>query len=122
MRLTAKEAHYALEVLLDQGKLREAQVRAALRRRREEIEHLRKRLAALEAGGPANSARRRARRAVRRAKLSPRVRKLRRLQGRYMGYVRRLNAAQKAKVRAAREKSGMLSAIRLAASFARREP
>ena len=54
---------------------------------------------------------------VRRIKMSPRVRALRKLQGKYMGYVRRLKAAEKARVRSVREKQGMASAIRLAKSL-----
>jgi len=49
--------------------------------------------------------------------MSPRVRALRQLQGKYMGYVRRLKPAEKARVRAMREKQGMVAAIRLARSL-----
>jgi hypothetical protein len=37
-----------------------------------------------------------------------------------MGYVRRLKPAEKARVRAVREKEGMQAAIRLAASLAKK--
>lgn len=46
-----------------------------------------------------------------RRKLSPKVRAQRRLQGQYMGHVRRLTAAQKKAVAAVREKSGYPAAI-----------
>jgi hypothetical protein len=49
--------------------------------------------------------------------MSPKVRALRRLQGKYMGYVRRLKPAEKARVRSVREKQGMEIAIRLAQSL-----
>ena len=52
-------------------------------------------------------------------RLSPKVRALRRQQGRYMGLVRRLKAGQKARVRAVREKKGLPAAIRLALSLGR---
>jgi len=117
MELTANEARYALAVLMKQGKLRPAQVRAALRWRREEIRQLREKLAALEGLASPGTA---AKRAAGRRRLSPRVRNLRRLQGRYMGFVRRLDPAKKAKVRAVREKQGLLPAIRLAASLAKK--
>ncbi|HMA17394.1 MAG TPA: hypothetical protein VKS03_03055, partial [Thermoanaerobaculia bacterium] len=53
----------------------------------------------------------------RRVAISPKVRALRRLQGKYMGYVRRLKPAEKARVRAVREKQGMEAAIRLASTL-----
>jgi hypothetical protein len=120
MQLTADESHYVLATLLRKGKLRASVVRATLRGRREEIRELREWLAALEGPGAGSAAPVR-RVAVRRRRLSPRVRRLRRLQGRYMGLVRRLPAAKKAKVRAMREKRGMGPAIRLAASFAKKK-
>ena len=55
----------------------------------------------------------------RRVAISPKVRALRRLQGKYMGYVRRLKPAEKARVRTVREKQGMQAAIRLASSLAK---
>jgi hypothetical protein len=50
--------------------------------------------------------------------MSPKVRALRRLQGKYMGFVRGLKPAEKARVRAVREKQGMGAAIQLASSLA----
>ena len=130
MKLTPGQSHYVLGVLLSSGRLREGHVRTALKNREEEIRALRERLASLEqlsaaAGGAPRGRRRRAARAarvarrVRRAPLSARVRALRRLQGKYMGYVRRLKAGEKAKVRAVREKQGMGAAIKLAQSLAK---
>jgi hypothetical protein len=129
MKLTPGQSHYVLGVLLSSGRLREGHVRNALKNREEEIRALRERLASLEqlsaagAGAPRGRRRRAARarvvRRVRRAPLSARVRALRRLQGKYMGYVRRLKAGEKAKVRAVREKQGMDAAIKLAQSFAK---
>src|SRR6185437_15268338 len=127
MKFSPSQAHYALNVLMSQGKLRVAHIRKALKNREQEIRSLRERLAALEHFGPGASARavrrpgRPARAAgkkrVRRIKITPRVRALRKLQGKYMGYVRRLKAAEKARVRAVREKQGMEAAIRLARSL-----
>jgi hypothetical protein len=125
MNLTPGQSHYVLQTLVASGKIRVNQVKAALKGRQKEIVDLRQRLAALEGlGGSSRAAaaparRTRARKTVRRrARLSPKVRALRRLQGRYMGYVRRLKAAEKARVRAVREKQGMEAAIRLASSLA----
>jgi hypothetical protein len=132
MNLTPQQSHYVLKVLMADGRIRASQVERALKSRQDEIRSLKERLASLEAmGGPgsAGSARSgrgaRARRGgrsapVRRRRMSPRVRALRRLQGKYMGYVRRLKPAEKARVRAVREKQGMAAAIRLASSIASR--
>ncbi|HEY3122690.1 MAG TPA: hypothetical protein VGK70_01335 [Thermoanaerobaculia bacterium] len=125
--MTPAESHYVLQSLLSQGRLRKNQVQAVLKGRTKEIAHLRERLAALE-GMPGGRSRRGGRRkataarAVRRRRvaISPKVRALRRLQGKYMGYVRRLKPAEKARVRAVREKEGMQAAIRLAASLAKK--
>lgn len=127
MNLTPDQSQYVLNSLVAQGKVRLSQIRKALKGRQQEIRQLRQKLASLEGlgrdgapGGARSAARRRGRRpAARRVrKMSGRVRALRRLQGKYMGYVRRLKAAEKARVRSVREKQGMQEAIRLAASLA----
>ena len=128
MKFSPTQAHYALNVLMSQGKLRVAHIKKALKKREQEIKSLRERLSALELlspGKPARAGRRPGRPArparktgVRRIKISPRVRALRKLQGKYMGYVRRLKPAEKARVRTVREKQGMGAAIRLAKSLA----
>ena len=124
MRMTPAESHYVLQSLMSQGRVRQNQVKAVLNGRSKEIADLRERLASLEGlGGGSGSGRRAAgaRRATgkRRVAISPKVRALRRLQGKYMGYVRRLKPAEKARVRTVREKQGMQAAIRLAASLAK---
>ena len=123
MNLTPQQSHYVLKVLMSQGRVRTSHVERALRGREEEIRSLKERLASLEAMVASDSSGRsrslrRAARSVRRRRMSPRVRALRRLQGKYMGYVRRLKPAEKARVRAVREKQGMAAAIRLASSMA----
>jgi hypothetical protein len=125
MKMTPDESHYVLQTLISQRRIRESQVHAVLNGRAKEIAELRERLAALE-GMKGRAARRGGRRAGanrrparrRPVAISPRVRALRRLQGKYMGYVRRLKPAEKARVRAVREKQGMPAAIQLAASLA----
>jgi len=125
MKMTPDESHYVLQTLISQKRIRESQVRAVLNGRAKEIAELRERLATLE-GMKGHAARRGGRRAGanrrparrRRVAISPRVRALRRLQGKYMGYVRRLKPAEKARVRAVREKQGMPAAIQLASSLA----
>jgi len=125
MRMTPAESHYVLQSLMSQGRVRQNQVQAVLNGRSKEIADLRERLASLE-GMRGGGSRRRGRQAKstrstkrRRVAISPKVRALRRLQGKYMGYVRRLKLAEKARVRAVREKEGMQAAIRLAASLAK---
>jgi hypothetical protein len=137
-RLTPDQAHYVLTTLVAQRKLRQTQIDQALRNRDNEIRSLRERLASLEgmSGGASSFSRGRGRRArggraasgsggsaaasrpIRRRKMSPKVRALRRLQGKYMGFVRGLKPAEKARVRAVREKQGMGAAIQLASSLA----
>lgn len=129
MKLSPNQSHYALGVLMSQGKIRSAQVEKALKGREEEIRSLRERLAALEQISPAAPARARRRRgrpgravlkfrkSIRQIQMSPRVRALRQLQGKYMGYVRRLKPADKARVRSVREKQDIEAAIRLAKSL-----
>jgi hypothetical protein len=127
MQMTPAESDYVLRKLMSKGRIREAQVRAVLSGRSQEIAALRQQLALLEDldGGPRRGARRGNRgargttRRRRRVAISPKVRALRRLQGKYMGYVRRLKPAEKARVRAVREKQGMQAAIRMAASLAK---
>jgi len=131
IKLTPNQAHYVLNSLVAQGRVRDSQVRKTLSSREKEIRSLRERLASLEAlsaeratgakrGRPARGGRRAARKARRRSKMSPRVLALRRQQGRYMGYVRRLKATDKARVRSVREKQGIGAAIKLAASLGSR--
>ena len=125
MRMTPAESHYVLQSLMSQGRVRQNQVQAVLNGRSKEIADLRERLASLE-GMRGGGSRRRGRQAKstrstkrRRVAISPKVRALRRLQGKYMGYVRGLKLAEKARVRAVREKEGIQAAIRLAASLAK---
>jgi hypothetical protein len=123
MKLDAQEAHYVLQALLARRKVALRHVREILRDREREIAALRRRLGELERLGAAaasKAAGTAARATVRtRRRLSPKVRALRRQQGRYMGLVRRLKAAEKARVRALREKKGLPAAIRLALSLGR---
>jgi len=138
-RLTPDQAHYVLTTLVAQRKLRQSQIDQALRNRDNEIRSLRERLASLEGmsdgassssahrggrgrgrGGRSGSASSAPSRPIRRRKMSPKVRALRRLQGKYMGFVRGLKPAEKARVRAVREKQGMGAAIQLASSLGKR--
>lgn len=127
MKLDPRQSHYVLQTLLAQRKVAARHVRAILEDWQKEIAALRERLATLEelgvrgvekAGRRAAAGAGRAEARVKR-RLSPKVRALRRQQGQYMGLVRRLKAAEKARVRAVREKKGLPAAIRLALSLGR---
>ena len=127
MKLDPRQSHYVLQTLLAQRKVGARHVQAILEDWQKEIAALRERLATLEdlgIRGVEKTGRRvavKAGRAEARVKrrLSPRVRALRRQQGQYMGLVRRLKAAEKARVRVVREKKGLPAAIRLALSLGR---
>lgn len=124
MKLDARQAHYVLQALVERRKVAARQIREILRDREREIAALRRRIAALESGGVravAEASRRVTSAAgrVRRRRLSPKVRALRRQQGEYMGLVRRLKPAEKSRVRALREKKGLAAAIRAARTLRR---
>jgi hypothetical protein len=127
MKLDPRQSHYVLQTLLARRKVGARHVREILREWQKEIATLRQRLAMLEElgvqgarkagrGVAAKVARGEAR--VKR-RLSPKVRALRRQQGQYMGLVRRMKPAEKARVSAVRQKKGLPAAIRLALSLGR---
>jgi hypothetical protein len=117
LELTPSQSHYVLQAFLRKGRVRLLEVRKTLKTREQEIRDLKERLKALEDfASPARRLVRRRPPRVRR-RVSGRVRALRRLQGRYMGFVRRLKSAEKARVKAVREKQGLEEAIRLASSL-----
>ncbi len=91
----------------------------------EEIGSLRKQLHGLysafgAAVTPSRRVRRKVRKVVRKAALkarkaaSPKLKAMRKVQGQYMGYVRRLTSVQKAQVKKVRESKGYQAAIKLA--------
>jgi hypothetical protein len=130
MKLDPRQSHYVLQTLLARRKVVARHVRQILRDWKKEIAALRDRLATLEELGGrtatkagrltvAKAAGKTAAKARAKRRLSPRVLALRRQQGRYMGLVRRLTEAEKARVRGLREKKGLPAAIRLALSLGR---
>jgi len=124
LKLDARQAQYVLQALVERRKVAARHIREILRDREREIAALRRRLAALESGGARAAVEAvgpvsRSARPVRRRRLSPRVRALRRQQGEYMGLVRRLKPAEKTRVRAVREKKGLGAAIRAARAMRR---
>jgi hypothetical protein len=124
LKIDARQAHYVLQALVERRKVAARHIREILRDREKEIAALKRRLEALEAGGARALAAAAGRvsaavRPVRRRRLSPKVRALRRQQGEYMGLVRRLKPAEKTRVRAVREKKGLAAAIRAARALRR---
>jgi hypothetical protein len=129
MKLDPRQSHYVLQALLAQRKVGARHIKQILKDWQKEMATLRERLATLEELGGRSVARtgRRIAKAARgvaakapvKRRLSPKVRALRRQQGQYMGLVRRLTKAQKASVRAVREKKGLPAAIRVALSLGR---
>lgn len=119
MKMSAEQAQYVLDTLVAQGRVRWTQVEKVLKGRLEEIRKLRERLTSLEklVRQAAARPRRRRTRKVARRRMSRKTRALRRLQGKYMGHVRNLKVAEKARVKAVRKKQGIGAAIKLAASL-----
>jgi hypothetical protein len=112
MTIQPKHAAHALHTLIAEGKLTAKDITNALKRREKLITALRHRLAALESGAilaTKNAGKnvvggtRRRLTAARRAALK--------LQGQYLGTVRPLSKAAKAKIKAIREKKGFRAAI-----------
>ena len=124
--LSGQQAQAALALLIQEGKLRASEIQKVLQRRNRLIRDLRAKLAALEAGvvkagrrvlkdgifpmaGKRKTAKRRAVR--RKPRISAATRKLYQQQGRYMAALRPLSKAQRAKIKAIREKLGVQAAI-----------
>jgi hypothetical protein len=130
LALSGEHARQALAVLIQEGKLAASEVKKALQRRDRLVRALRASLAALEAGvvgvgrrvlkdGPFAMAEKRktAKRAARKKpRISAATRKMYQQQGRYMAAVRQLPKADRAKIKAIREKSGVRAAIAAAKS------
>ena len=126
MRMTPAESHYVLQSLLSQGRIRVNQVKAVLNGRSKVIAELRERLASLEGIGGAGTRRRGRKPSAstkrstqkRRVAISPKVRALRRLQGKYMGTMRGLNPSKRAVIKKIRATKGIRAAISAAQRMA----
>jgi hypothetical protein len=120
VRLTGQHAAYALQMLIEDGKIASRDVVQALKRREKTVRELRARLIALgedvsKAVQAANDSpqARRARKQITRAQ-----RTARQAQGRYMAAVRRLSKDARKRVKEIRLKSGVDAAIREARKLA----
>ncbi|HEY1250785.1 MAG TPA: hypothetical protein VGH97_06320 [Thermoanaerobaculia bacterium] len=124
VRLTGEHAAYALQMLIEDGKIASKDVILALKRREKTVRELRARLLALgedvskavvRAANAANGSPRvkRARKQITRAQ-----RTARQAQGRYMAAVRQLSRDARKKIKAVRIKQGVEAAIREARRLA----
>src|SRR6266496_4474708 len=126
LALSGEHALQALAILVQEGKLKAGEIQKALQRRARLIRSWRASLAALETGvgrlgrqfkdSPFPMVSRRAKPAKqesarRKPRISAATRKIYQQQGRYMAALRPLSKAQRAKVKAIREKSGVRAAI-----------
>jgi hypothetical protein len=127
LKLTARSAALAVQLLLEEGKIAAADVARTLKHRERLIKELRAKLAALEnasmpvARKVASAGRRAARRSAPRARkaITRAQRIARQAQGRYMAAVRRLSADARARIRQIREESGVDAAIEAARKIAK---
>jgi hypothetical protein len=112
MRIRPEHAARALHTLVAEGKLTAKDVINALKRREKLIFALRRRLTSLESGAivATQKAGKNVARGTRR-RLTAARRAALKLQGQYLGTVRPLSKAAKAKVKAIREKKGFRAAI-----------
>ena len=121
LNITADRAAHVLHILISEGKLTAKHVSDALKRREQLIHELRTKLAGLVGGKdgpfPAKKSRRKVTRKKRR--MSPARRAALRLNGKYMGHVRRLSTAQKATVKKIRETKGVRAGIAAAKRMAK---
>lgn len=121
IRLSGQHAAYALQMLIEDGKIAGRDVMQALKRREKTVRELRARLSALgedvsEAVARAANGSPRVKKA--RKQISKAQRSARQAQGRYMAAVRQLSKDARKKVKAIRSKSGVDAAIREAKRLA----
>ncbi len=124
-RISAEQARQALNVLVAEGRIAAAEVSRALVRRERLVRELRARLHALgeEVARAAREAApsRKTRAAVRRRAtkaITAAQRAARQAQGQYLGAIRRLSKASRAKVREIRKSDGVRAAIAAARKLA----
>jgi hypothetical protein len=123
LTLNDGQARQALAVLLSEGKIKGSDIQVALAGYRNRVEELRSELRRLEGGdGPFPMDRIGARRSRPKAatgsptrrkarKISPKRRKAMQQQGRYLGAVRQLRPADRARLKAIRAEKGFVAAI-----------
>jgi hypothetical protein len=124
VRLTGEHAAYALQMLIEDGKIASRDVVQALKRREKTVRELRARLIALgedvskAVAGAAKAANGSARVQKARKQITRAQRTARQAQGRYMAAVRQLSKDARKKVKEIRVKSGVDAAIREARRLA----
>jgi hypothetical protein len=120
VQLTGQSAAYALQMLIEDGKIAGRDVMAALKRREKTVRELRARLSALgeDVSAVVRAANGSARVKRARKQISKAQRTARQAQGRYMAAVRQLSRDARKKVKAVRARSGVDAAIREARRLA----
>jgi hypothetical protein len=123
--ISADQARQALHILVAEGRIAAAEVSRALKRREKLVRELRARLSSLgeEVARAAREAApsRKTRAAVRRraaTAITAAQRAARQAQGQYLGAIRRLSKASRAKVREIRKSDGVRAAIAAAKKLA----
>ena len=124
-RISAEEARQALHVLVAEGRIASREVVKALARREKLVRELRQRLSSLgedvasavSRALPTASDRKEFRKSAGKA-ITAAQRAARRAQGQYLGAIRRLSKASRAKVKAIRKSSGVRAAIAAARKMA----
>lgn len=123
LTLNDGQSRQVLAMLLSEGRIKGSDIRAALAGYRRRVEELRTELRRLESGdGPFPMDRVRARRSRPKAakvppvhprakRISPKRRRAMQQQGRYLGAVRQLRPADRAKVKEVRAEKGFAAAI-----------
>ncbi len=127
LKLTARSAAVALQLLMEEGKIAAADVAHTLKHRERLIKDLRAKLAALETASMpvarrvASTGRRATRRSAPRARkaITRAQRIARQAQGRYMAAVRRLSKDARARILRIRKESGVDAAIEAARKMAK---
>jgi hypothetical protein len=112
LKLDNEGASYVLAMLLENREIRPAQIEKVMRQKDAELVELRARVAMLEGiGGRLNGPKAKTTKAK---SASPKLARLRRLQGQYMGYMRYLSDAEKDRVRKVKDRRGMVAAVGIA--------
>lgn len=124
LTLSAEHSAHALHVLMADGKIAAKDVTNALKRREQMIRNLRQRLVALEQGAVfavERTGRKIARKVERKAKrrMSAARHAALRLHGQYLGTIRTLPKAARARVKKIRDRAGVQAAIRAAKKTAK---
>jgi len=126
-KLDSKDLLYAVQQLIAERKVTPDRVRALALQRSQRIVEIQRELQALRTGNPAGAPRTAGRQSGR-AKVSkpkrkftmtPKARAARKIQGQYLGLLRKLQGAARAKVKALAKKGSVAAAVKAAKKLAK---